>query len=293
MKKDKHAYLIMAHRTDDLLKTLLHMLDDDRNDIYLHMDRKCQNFNSEVFQSILTKSHLVCTPRISVTWGGYSQIEAELILLREAAKKDHYQYYHLISGQDLPIQNQDYIHAFFEDHKGKEFLGYDQSLHKLSDRYSYYYFFQNKIGRGNSVTRKLENVSIRMQKGLRINRSGRNKNITFYKGTNWFSITDDLTRYILSKRKWISDTFRMTKCCDEVFIQTLAGNSQFLERIYDFSNQDDNEAAMRLIDWKRGRPYVFRSCDFKVLISSNMLFARKFDSNVDRDIIREVEKYYS
>ena len=36
----KHAFLIMAHGRLPLLRVLLSMLDDERNDIFLHIDRK-------------------------------------------------------------------------------------------------------------------------------------------------------------------------------------------------------------------------------------------------------------
>ena len=43
---DKHAYLIMAHDHLDFLKERLLCLDDSRNDIYLHIDRKAGSFDS-------------------------------------------------------------------------------------------------------------------------------------------------------------------------------------------------------------------------------------------------------
>lgn len=52
--------------------------------------------------------------RTLVTWGGYSQINAELLLLQLATESGIYQYYHLISGSDLLIQTQDVFHDFFE-----------------------------------------------------------------------------------------------------------------------------------------------------------------------------------
>lgn len=39
MCSEKHAYLIMAHHELKLLKVLITLLDDVRNDIYLHVDR--------------------------------------------------------------------------------------------------------------------------------------------------------------------------------------------------------------------------------------------------------------
>lgn len=38
--KNKQAYLIIAHKADLAFKALLKMLDDPRNDIFIHMDKK-------------------------------------------------------------------------------------------------------------------------------------------------------------------------------------------------------------------------------------------------------------
>jgi len=43
--------------------------------------------------------------------------------------------------------------------------------------------------------------------------------------------------------------------------------------------------ALRHIDWNRGLPYVWHKNDYNELINCNDLFARKFSSEVDRDII--------
>ena len=51
------------------------------------------------------------------------------------------------------------------------------------------------------------------------------------------------------------------------------------------------ENNLRYIDWERGAPYVFRSDDFEDLINSSCLFARKFDSTVDREIIEKIENF--
>ena len=36
----KHAFLVMAHKDDEVLHTLMRILDDERNDIFIHMDAK-------------------------------------------------------------------------------------------------------------------------------------------------------------------------------------------------------------------------------------------------------------
>lgn len=48
---------------------------------------------------------------------------------------------------------------------------------------------------------------------------------------------------------------------------------------------NDHLACVRLIDWKRGNPYVFRKDDFEMIRSSPAMFARKFSLDVDSDIV--------
>lgn len=67
----KHAYLIIAHKVDLMLITLLKMLDDKRNDIYLHMDKKNKTFTQSSLPN-MRYSNLFLTDRISVNWGGFS-----------------------------------------------------------------------------------------------------------------------------------------------------------------------------------------------------------------------------
>ena len=80
----KHAYLIIAHDKFDQLKTLIRMLDDPRNDIYLHIDSKAGVFDSSEFEALPQYAKIYFTERTSVIWGAYSQINSELVLLKAA-----------------------------------------------------------------------------------------------------------------------------------------------------------------------------------------------------------------
>ena len=122
----RQAYLIIAHRYDETFKTLLRMLDYDENDIYVHMDLKNKQFDEGDCRKLIKKSRIYFTKRTSVTWGGYSQINSELILLEAATAHGKYNYYHLLSGQDLPIKSNDEIMRFFEQHQGTEFVAFDK-----------------------------------------------------------------------------------------------------------------------------------------------------------------------
>ena len=196
----KHAYLIIAHKDDLTYRTLLRLLDDPRNDIFVHMDIKNVDYDVEKVNNYIQNGRIVHTKRTNVTWGGYSQINAELLLLEYATLGNiKYDYYHLISGQDLPIKGQDYIHEFFNRNLGKEFITFDSDSFNEYRRVGYYRFFQEYIGRkSNGICRKCDKFLMRVQKLFKIKR---NSQVVFRKGTNWFSITDDLAHYVISQKK--------------------------------------------------------------------------------------------
>lgn len=118
----KHAYLIIAHNKFEQLKMLCEMLDFEQNDIYIHIDAHVTDFDADSFRPALRRSKLKFAERTRVNWGGYSQIQAELNLLKAAADSgENYSYYHLLSGADLPLRPAQEIWDFFEQ-RGTEFI---------------------------------------------------------------------------------------------------------------------------------------------------------------------------
>ncbi|SFD06785.1 beta-1,6-N-acetylglucosaminyltransferase [Butyrivibrio sp. YAB3001] len=282
---NKDAFLIIAYKNDKTLQALISILDYPMNDIYLHMDAKCTEFNPDQDIPQLSFSKIFYTERTKVTWGAYSQINSELVLLKEACSNGHYRYYHLISGEDLPIKDTEYIYDFFEKYNGKEFIRFYSAEFDELKRVRYWYVFQELCGRRKNIYWYLNKGLVLLQNLVGIRR---NKNIVFQKGTNWFSITDDLARYVIGNEKWIKRVFKYTYCCDEVFLQTIVYNSTFKDSLFHKEYDNDLHAIMRHIDWNRGRPYVFRKDDFNELAESEMLFARKFDCSIDNDIIEKI-----
>lgn len=285
---DKHAYLIMCHNNFGHLCKLLLELDDERNDIYIHVDRKVNNCPYDKIKSYVKKSKLYFTERIHSWWGGYSLVQVELALLGEATKSYH-NYYHLISGVDYPLKSQEYIHNFFKEHQGNEFIGFDLKIPKenILDRVKYYYIEKllgYSRGKVDSPEFIIQQVLIWIQKKICINRI-KNFSDEIYKGTQWFSITHNLAEFLLQKQEEIKILCKYGACVDEVFIQTFAMASPYRENII----KDD----LRYIDWKRGQPYTFTSDDFQELKLSEKLFARKFDEKLSGNIVENLHRYIS
>lgn len=184
----KHAYLIMAHSNVNQLKKLLHCLDYKDNDIFIHFDAKFIGLNTEDVKAICKYSDVTFTKRIPVYWGGYSLVRARFILLESAHAKGPYDFYHFISGQDLPLYSQSYIHDFFDKHKGEEFISIGRYADWYLDRVKYFYFRESKWS-SKLIGKVFNKLSIILQKLLHINRI-RHSDIKFYVGEEWFSVTE-------------------------------------------------------------------------------------------------------
>lgn len=285
--ENRHAYLIMIHNNLPQFEILLQCLDYEKNDIYVHVDKKLKEFTPEKYKKIIKKGNLFILPkRINIKWGGFTQIECELELLKEATKRNH-SYYHLISGADMPLKNQNDIYNFFENHYGMEFIHFDEKelRNEYRNRINKYYLF---TGKKKSIIKKIINKLFLL---LQFKKNRIDNNIVLGKGANWFTITDKLANYVLSYEKEIRKMYKYTLTADEMFLQTLVLNSKFKEKLYNQKFNDDYSSILYCIDWKRGNPYVYKEEDFNELMNSKMLFARKFDINIDKNIILKIKNY--
>ena len=217
--------------------------------------------------------------------------------LFEKAYQKKYDYYHLISGADLPLKSNQEIDVFFEKNQGKEFILYDneklQNDPEISRRTKYYHYLQDYRRR---YSRKWENefftfcerVSLVMQIVLHVNRV-KELDWTVKYGSQWVSITNDLVAVLLKQKNKITKVFSCTNCADELFVQTVAYNCGFKDRIY--YPEDGLTENVRFIDWMRGKngnPYTFRNQDYQSLHMNKNLFARKFSESIDKEIIQRI-----
>ena len=122
-----------------------------------------------------------------------------------------------------------------------------------------------------------------------------NRDVEFSKGSQWFSITHNLAQYIVSRKDWVERVFRHCTICDEFLIPTILNQSEYKNNLYcnDVThNSTINLSNLRLIDWSRSpdvrHPLVFTMNDLEMLKTAPHFWARKFDENVDRNIIIEI-----
>ena len=287
-----HAYCIITHNEPKLFKILIELLDDKRNDIYVYLDKKT---DKSLFDSTSTKYSRIffLDNTCYLSWGSPELLNAELVLLKFAHSHGKYSRYHLISGVDLPIRTQDYIHDFLDCRNAqKEFIGVVKSDVQdswIKQRTGVYYFFKNHLSLARECTRfgkllfHFQDRFVTWQMYHPIFR--RNYDVKLKMGPQWFSLTNSCVEYLLAKEKTFFCKFKYTKIPDEIAIQSAVWNSPFKENIYDLDDQ--YHSCLRKIDWTRGGPYVWREKDFEELMSTDCLFARKFSCS-DMNIVNKI-----
>lgn len=295
----KHAYLIMVHKNNYNLEILLKLLDYEFNDIFIHVDKKCIDFNYPKYSNIVKKSKIFFTnERISVVWGGFSMVQAELLLTKIALDTSDYSYFHLLSGQCLPIKTQKYIHKFCDESNETCFLDlhqYDYSdcskeNKKLLYRASVNHYLQEyrdkfKFKFVNKFVIYIDRILIAIQVYvLRINKVKYNS-ISLASGANWFSLPRNAIIYIIEHEELIYSLFNKSSFCDELFMQTIFLNSEFKTRI---------QSNKRLVNFEKsntyGHPYIWKENDLEEILNSDCFFARKFDEAIDYHIINLISQ---
>lgn len=299
--------MILAHNNWQQLYRLIHILDSENASFYIHIDKKSRGFDINEFKNVCKYSKVSFFSNYKCFWGSYSLVQSELFLISQALA-DNCDYYHLLSGADMPIKSKNYIENFFEKNSGKEFIHFDTDLRLMCDkeisrRTKLYHWLQDyrhryKSRAFNEFFTAIEHCSLGVQLLLGVDRLAK-EDIKIYYGSQWFSITKQFAKYALEKVDYIEKIFSNTSCSDELVFQTLIMQSKFKNHLYIMERNNSCLSNMRLIDWKRGKngsPYTWQAKDINELKQSPCLFARKFQFDFPEELIEQIigcENHYT
>jgi len=275
----KLAHLILAHAMQDQLSRLIKRLQHPDADIYLHIDKKA---NITDFESLKlnAKIHFISN-RVAVDWGNYNMIEATLNSFAEIISKNiSYSHINLLSAQDYPLKSASQIQNFLFNNAGKTFMRWyaipeewDEPINRLNKYNFGDYNFPGKHQLQNLANRVLPNR--KPPQGLKI-----------YGRSQWLTITPQHALYVINFLKnnpRVRLFFKHTWACDELVFQTILINSDLKLNVV-----NDH---LRYIKFKRGdsRPKTLTVADAEELTASGKLFARKFDTAVDHQILDHLD----
>lgn len=281
------AYIISAYKYPELLIRLISRLATDRTSFFVHVDKKTdyQVFNRMIYGlGHLPKVRFL--RRHECVWGGFGHVAATLEGIAEMLRTGtSFDYAILLTGQDYPIKPNRYISAFLEERKGMLFLDFfplpadvwrNQGIVGGMVRVEAWHWriFQRHVWFPQNQDFPIKR---RFPLGFKP-----------YGGSSYWCLPRESIEYIYdstTRNRGLVNFFRCVDVPDEIFFQTILLNSPLAEMVVN----DD----LRYIDWKdpdAGSPAVLCKSDLGNLLSSPKLFARKFDTQVDAEVLDLIDQ---
>lgn len=206
----KHALLIQAHQDISYFIKLAKI--QPNVNFYVHMDAKSDYFpDAETAQ---LANVFLLKDRITVRWGGFSQIEATLKLFETAFANEDNAYFHLLSGEDVVLQPFEVIEKQWQ----QRFDFQAMMTCERAPQYAYRFIMDSPHADSNWQRQLTGKIITKLQQGVA-------KIKTYYSpiyfGSQWFSVTRADWEKIVPFTDEYSDFFRHKLVPDEHFFQTL------------------------------------------------------------------------
>ena len=280
------GYLVFAYKNPQVLERATSRLSGEHCTFFIHID---QNRKIDDFSQIRGENIYFSPTRIPVHWAEFSGVEAILLLMRQAlCHHPRPDYLVLLSGSDYPLRSSAYIHRFFEEHRGEEFISStkmpNESAGKPISRINTVRFQSDRpISR--FVGRALAKVSLAQRDYRRYLGS-----LEPYSGNTWWALSSDACQFILEfneQHQFVGKFFRDTFAPEEMFFHTILCNSSFGGRVRRNLLYEDWSASGAHPAMISDRHLSAFEAQDKVCLNdvwgpSEVLFARKFsDDNLD------------
>lgn len=275
------AILIHVHKNPEQVARLVSRLRHNSIDVYINIDAKT---DATQFKNIISDVYYI-KDRVEVAWGRFSQVQQMLNSFKEIVSSNRY-YSHVlfISGQDYPLKPVDDIIKAHTKEIDKNFINYyhlgsDNSWSCLmKKRYEYWHFLPSTDWRSNVYVKKF------------LQKIGFKRKFPFeyaYYGACWFSLTMESVRYLLdftTNHPQVVKFFEHSGCSDELYIQSVLLNSPLKDKMVN--------KIYRFFDWSdEGKsPRILTVDDLDKIKDSDVWFARKFDSQIDSQILDKLDE---
>ena len=300
-------YLILAHKNPLQLGRMIERLDDGASKFFIHLDAKTP---IEPFAACLEGGHIrFIEPRERCVWGDFSIVRATIHLMEAASKEQGV--FILMSGQDYPIQSQGYINAFLESNKGFDFIEIEPLEEKwkpkmVKDKLEHYHILHSEErGHSNcyapfahcSVFQKVRTLTHLLKgrlsmKNFRLLCSLPKRVAPFerqYAGSQFWAFSErtfyGVLHYIREHKAALEEYYKYTSSPDEIYFHSV---------LMDLVAKDSTiklKDPITYVNYFR-KNNVFVTEDFDKLTSEKgKLFARKFDTDIDIEILNKLDSY--
>ncbi len=300
----RHTFLINTYGAPDRAVRQVRALDHPLHRIFIHWDKKTPlDREAPAFQELAGNPRVHVLPdsaRVTVQWGSIRIVDAILALMRAAlpgTAED--EYLHLLSGECMPAKSNEYLHQFFEAHRGTEFLSTWSMPPKRDggwgpnryDKFLLHEFFNPRSSAPRDVLIKHLNGLLRkaqrVLKPLGIYRRYPARFPRLWGGWTWWSLTAPCCRYWLQyweKRPDFVRRMRYTFATDEMAPHSIIMASPFAGAVRTF-----NLRYAPMIPGPATHARALIEADYEAIQGPDILIARKFTPESE-GLIRRMER---
>jgi hypothetical protein len=295
------AYIILAHKLPEQLVRLVRTLNTASTSFFIHVDKKTDpQTYKRIVEPLSAYENVYFLKRHVIYYTDFNHLRAALVGLQKICSLGiQYDYVVLLTGQDYPLKSNKHIQKVLQEAKGNSYIEYFQlpsDEHWKNedgglDRVNYWYFHLH----GRHIALREKNrfvppiVHPLLSRMLQISPLRRKapKNVKiFFGGSAYWCLARDCIDYVNDFVQLNSATvrfFKHVKIPEEIFFQTILLNSPFNTRLV-----NDN---WWYVNWSTAHhPPVLRKKDFESFMSTNKIFARKFDITEDGDVLDMIDR---
>lgn len=260
--------------------------------------------------------------RVPVSWGDFSTVQMTIRGLEWITRNYNFQWVHFLSGQDYPVKPIASMESTLDASEYDVFMSgvsldskqpcgpnecslEDGSSSECSDCHSRYRYQFRKVNPETNrmiriMVRKIERYQSdrsflqvrqvgpdqRKLLGYRSLRSPFNSQRLCYKGSQWWSMRQDVVNFTLryiQKHPVLARHYKQTILSDESFFQTIVFNGS------GFKICRENK---RFIPWHRSKddsPQLVSMRDLEEISKSDYFFARKFDPSLSSAVLDRID----
>lgn len=292
----KMAILILAHQSPEILRKLVHALDNLHFDIFIHVDAKSDIASFQFGKYSLHESRLHILPkRINVGWGDISMVDAMMELYRYAIGCGEYERFIMLSGEDYPIQSN---LAIFEA-LSKADVEFIQTFENSNEILYTAYWIGRRYSRYFCVAlrRVLWSLGIRKKPYILV----RGEKWEIAGSSQWHALSRACVKHILhiyDQNPCIRTYFKYSFPPDSMLIPTIIKNSpEFRDKVFPTSDSDMMDFNKRpVIHYLNRKPTkgssveIFDETAYERIIASNKLFVRKVRSGISDQLIEMLDQ---
>lgn len=300
-------YLILAHKNPLQLGRMIERLDDGASKFFIHLDAKTP---IEPFTACLEGAHIrFIDKRERCVWGDFSIVQATIRLMEAASKEQGF--FILMSGQDYPIQSQEYINDFLERNKEFDFIEIEPLEEKwkpkmVKDKLEHYHILHSEErGHSNcyapfahcSVFQKLRTLMHLLKgrlsmKNFKLLCSLPKRIAPFerqYAGSQFWAFSERtfyaVLNYIREHKAALEGYYKYTSSPDEIYF-----HSVLMDLVAKDSTIKLKEQITYVNYFRKNNVFITEDFD-KLTSAKGKLFARKFDTDIDIEILNKLDSY--